>query len=130
MPHRWLFIKQASRLGSLSLKSHVQVPDADIPQAAFRLTGQECTAFAGNGQVIECNVPDGSCLCPAVFPGGRTDENRFALSPPARCTRLGIAVCIAQGGSGQVVNMDILHRSSIAYPDTHRTGATVNNAVA
>ena len=41
MPHRWLFIKQASRLGSLSLKSHVQVPDADIPQAAFRLTGQE-----------------------------------------------------------------------------------------
>lgn len=69
MPHRWLFIKQASRLGSLSLKSHVQVPDADIPQAAFRLTGQERTAFAGNGQVIECNVPDGSCLCPAVFLG-------------------------------------------------------------
>ena len=48
MPHRWLFIKQASRLGSPSLKSHVQVPDADIPQAAFRLTGAYGRTMASN----------------------------------------------------------------------------------
>ena len=42
MPHRWLFIKQASRLGSLSLKSHMQVPDADIPQA---MKGYIATAY-------------------------------------------------------------------------------------
>ncbi len=39
MPHRWLFIKQASRLGSLSLKSHVQVPDADICTEPFNFDG-------------------------------------------------------------------------------------------